>query len=88
MGTLLYIFYAVEKQYSTSKTELNSLDGIVTIIVIVVSGAVITRLARNYGVKKTGWLGVGGKSVLVMITLTWVIVLLVYSGTLLFGPRG
>ncbi len=38
---------------------------IIVSIIISLGGALITRvLARNYGIKKSGWLGVGGKAIL------------------------
>lgn len=40
----------------------------------------ITKLARKYGVEKTGWLGIGAKSIFVLIGLSWVFVLIVYLG--------
>ena len=51
-----------------------------TIVVMCVARTIITKLARNYGIEKTGWLGVGAKGVLVLFVLSWLIVAVVYAG--------
>jgi hypothetical protein len=50
-----------------------------------VAGTIITKLARNYGIEKTGWLGIGAKSIFVVIGLSWLIVGVMYVGMQLFG---
>jgi uncharacterized membrane protein len=35
-----------------------------TLVILFVGGYLITKLAQKYGIKKTGWLGVGAKSML------------------------
>ena len=58
----------------------DTVDGLFTIVVMSVAGTVITKLARNYGIEKTSWLGIGGKSILVLLVLSWLIVGVVYVG--------
>jgi hypothetical protein len=41
---------------------------------------VVAKLARNYGIEKTSWLDIGGKSILVLLVLSWLIVGVVYVG--------
>jgi hypothetical protein len=82
VGTILYIVYFIAKVVMALP---NSVDGLFTLVVMSVAGTVITRLARNYGIEKTGWLGIGAKSIFVLLGLSWVIVSVVYAGMQLFG---
>jgi hypothetical protein len=82
VGTILYIVYFIAKVVMALP---NSVDGLFTLVVMSVAGTVITRLARNYGIEKTGWLGIGAKSIFVLLGLSWVIVAVVYVGMQLFG---
>jgi hypothetical protein len=82
VGTVLYIVYAITKVVMTLP---NSVDGLFTLVVLSVAGTIITKLARNYGIEKTGWLGIGAKSIFVLLGLSWVIVGVVYMGMQLFG---
>jgi hypothetical protein len=52
----------------------NEISGVAILLCMCVAGFLITRLAAREGVKKTGWLGVGAKSVLSTLALTWIIV--------------
>jgi hypothetical protein len=45
-------------------------DGLFTMVVMSVAGTIITKLARNCGIEKSGWLGVGGKSIVVLLGLS------------------
>jgi hypothetical protein len=49
-------------------------DGLATIVSLLLTGVVITRRAQAYGIKKTGWLGVGGKTMLALVAFSWVLV--------------
>jgi hypothetical protein len=40
----------------------SSVDGSATIAILILTGVLITRRARAYGIDKARWLGVGGKS--------------------------
>ena len=77
VGTVLYIVYAIAKAVMALP---NSVDGLFTLVVLSVAGTIITKLARNYGIEKTRWLGIGAKSIFVLLALSWVIVAIVYVG--------
>jgi len=49
-------------------------DGLATLAVFCVAGHLITKLAKNYGIEKAGWLGVGAKSMLALVAISWVFV--------------
>jgi hypothetical protein len=49
-------------------------DSVATIVSLLLTGVLITRRARAYGIKKTGWLGVGGKAMLALLAFSWVLV--------------
>jgi hypothetical protein len=51
-----------------------SVDSVVIMILFALTGVLITRRARAYGVEKTGWLGVGGKTILAIVAFSWVLV--------------
>jgi hypothetical protein len=44
------------------------------IAVYLLTGLVITRLAKNHGIEKTGWLGLGGRANLAILVFGWVVV--------------
>jgi hypothetical protein len=46
------------------------IDGLSAVILLCLSGVLITRQARRYGVEKSGWLGVGGKAMLSVFALS------------------
>jgi hypothetical protein len=77
VGTVLYVLYFITK---TAMALPNSVDGLFTLVVMSLAGTIITILARNYGVEKTGWLGIGAKSIIVLVGLSWVTVVIVYLG--------
>ena len=74
-GIFLYQLYCIA---NTAMGLPNSVDSLFTIVVMSVAGTIITKLARNHGVEKTGWLGVGAKSIVVLIGIWWVIAGIVY----------
>jgi hypothetical protein len=51
-----------------------SADGVATLVGMIVMGILITRQAQTYGVVKTGKLGVGAKSILGLLGISWVMV--------------
>ena len=63
----------------------DTVDGLFTIVIMSVAGTVITKLARNYGIEKTGWLGIGAKSILVLLFLSWLIIGVAYVGVKLLS---
>jgi YD repeat-containing protein len=52
----------------------SSVDGSATIAILILTGVLITRRARAYGIDKVGWFGVGGKTILALIAFSWVLV--------------
>jgi hypothetical protein len=56
----------------------NWVGGLAILLCMGLAGFLITRLAAREGVKKTGWLGVGAKSVLSTLALSWVMVGVLY----------
>jgi hypothetical protein len=51
----------------------SSVNALATIATLILTGALITRLARAYGVDKAGRLGVGGKTILALLAFSWVL---------------
>ena len=49
-------------------------DSVATIVSLLLTGVLITRRAQAYGIKKTGRLGVGGKTMLVLVVFSWALV--------------
>jgi hypothetical protein len=54
-------------------------DTFATLAAWCVLGAMITRLARNYGIKKDGWLGVGAKANLWLLAISWAVIAIVFA---------
>ncbi|MFK4489680.1 hypothetical protein [Bradyrhizobium sp. USDA 336] len=75
--TILYLLYFIVQSAAALP---NSIDGLFGLVAVSIAGTIITKLARNHGVEKTGWLGVGAKSILVVIGLSWVLTLIVFLG--------
>lgn len=70
MAVLMALYYA-----SKAMTGLpNAVDGVATLMGMIVMGILITRQAQTYGVVKTGKLGVGGKSILGLIGISWLLI--------------
>ena len=63
---------AVPVIYLLAKPHLQlpeTFDGLLGLVMVIVMAVVITRRARAYGIQRTGYLGVGAKSVLVLTVL-------------------
>jgi hypothetical protein len=56
VGTVLFIVYTFVRLLGDWSERL---DGLFLLVVMCVAGDIITKLARNYGIEKTGRLGVG-----------------------------
>ena len=80
--TILAIAYYIVK--AVMKLP-DSVDALFTLVFISVAGTIITKLARNYGIEKTGWPNVGAKSIFVLIGLSWVLIGVVYIGNQFLG---
>jgi hypothetical protein len=52
----------------------SSVDFIPTIVLLLLTGVLITQRAKAYGIKKTGWVGVGGKTILALLVFSWLMV--------------
>jgi hypothetical protein len=58
-------------------------DFIGTIAWMGLTGTIMTVQGRKYGVKKLGWLGVGGKTMFAVLVLSWVLVAIGFAFNLL-----
>lgn len=66
--------------YTFAKVPLRlgrDVESFVYIAGYLITGIVITRLARNYGVEKKGWLGLGGRANLWILVASWVVIVVV-----------
>lgn len=52
----------------------SSVDTLATVAMLILTGVLITRRARAYGIEKAGWFGVGGKTILALLAFSWVLV--------------
>jgi hypothetical protein len=61
---------------------------LVGLVMLCVAGSLITKLAKTYGIEKTGWLGVGAKSMLAVLAMSWVVVgvIALWHGYNVFAP--
>jgi hypothetical protein len=71
VSTVLLVVYFVAKPVFQIPTYL---DGLTTVVWMCLAGIIITRQAGRYGVEKTGYLGVGAKTMLSVLVLSWVLV--------------
>jgi hypothetical protein len=63
---LVIVFTALKPDLKPAQV----IDGLSALILLCLSGVLITRQARKYGVEKSGWLGVGGKAMLSVFALS------------------
>jgi hypothetical protein len=68
-GIMLVFFFTVEPVTGRTVSGL---------VALCLAGSLITRLAAREGVTKTGWFGVGAKSVFSLLALIWVAVGVMY----------
>ncbi|HTA98915.1 MAG TPA: hypothetical protein VK804_00425 [Bradyrhizobium sp.] len=61
------------------------LDNLAVLIAWIILGIVITRLARNYGIQKHGWFGLGGRANLWLIVLSWALIAVIFGVRYLMG---
>ena len=71
VGTVVVVIFAIEPL--TGRT----VSGLAMLLCMGLAGSLITRLAARDGIKKTGLLGVGAKTVL-LLALGWVAVMGMY----------
>jgi hypothetical protein len=55
-----------------------TVDAAATIAWMFVAGSIISRRAAAYGVVKTGWFGVGAKTMFSILALSWVVVAVIF----------
>ncbi len=72
---LVMIYYAAKRSLGLP----NGVDAVAGVAMLLLIGALITQRARAYGISKTGLLGVGAKSVIGMVVLTWAPVFILLS---------
>jgi hypothetical protein len=66
LSTILLIAFTVLKP---DLKPAPVIDGLSALILLCLSGLLITREARKHGIEKTGWLGIGGKAMLSVLAL-------------------
>jgi hypothetical protein len=72
-GWSIFVSTVLVIVFTALKTDLKPapvIDGLSALILLCLSGVLITRQARKYGVEKSGWLGVGGKAILSAFALS------------------
>jgi sulfite exporter TauE/SafE len=79
---LLAVYYLAKAPLEITNRDF---DKLATLIVWFVLGTVITRLARNYGIKKHGWFGLGGRANLWLLGISWVVIVVVLGIQYLMG---
>ena len=65
VGAILVFVLGIEPVIGTA------VSGPAILLCVCLAGSLITRLAVREGVTKTGWLGVGAKTVLSLLALVW-----------------
>jgi hypothetical protein len=73
----IYVVYVLglKAPYHLNK----DVDGVATLVAWSALGIIITRLAANYGIKKYGWLGVGGRANLYLLMLLWALIAVIFG---------
>jgi hypothetical protein len=66
---LLVVYYLAEAPLGLDVL----FDSVAILVAWCVLGTIITRLARNYDIKKRGWLGLGAKANLWLLLVSWVL---------------
>jgi hypothetical protein len=78
----LYIAYVFARAPYYRNRDLDNLAVLVGWIIL---GIVITRLSRNYGILKHGWVGLGGRANLWLIVLSWALIAVIFGARYLVG---
>jgi hypothetical protein len=79
---------AIYAGYTLAKPSLGldkTYDSPAAIVSWCILAIVVTRVARNYGIEKKGWLGLGGKANLWLLAVAWVIIGAVFGVKYLMG---
>ena len=78
VGTFLMVLYYFVKARAGIA---NTMDSIAGFAMLAIMGTMVTKLAANYGVEKTGRLGVGAKSMFGLLVLMWIPALIVLAAS-------
>src|SRR5262249_40093555 len=68
---LIVLYYLMGSAWGLPRFNVEVLAGC---IMLFGGGYLITKLSKKYGIEKTGWLGVGGRSMLAVLAMSWVVV--------------
>jgi len=79
---LLVVYYLAKVPLEITNQDLDKLAALIMWFVL---GTLITRLARNYGIKKHGWFGLGGRANLWLLGTMWVVIVAVLGIRYLMG---
>lgn len=78
----MVVAFIFQAGYVLAQTRLNfpnEIDGLAALIGMLLFGDLVTRLVRRYGIPKTGWVGVGGKTILVSMGFSWAAIGVVFA---------
>jgi tetrahydromethanopterin S-methyltransferase subunit F len=87
-GTAVAILFAVLIVYYIARApyyKSRDIDNLAGLVAYCITGIVITRLARNYGIKKLGWFGVGARVNCWLLVAAWAIIALIFGAQYLFS---
>ena len=79
---LLVVYYLAKVPLEITNQDVDKLAALIMWFVL---GTLITRLARNYGIKKLGWFGLGGRANLWLLGIMWVVIVAVLGIRYLVG---
>jgi len=79
---LLVVYYLAKVPLEITNQDVDKLAALIMWFVL---GTLITRLARNYGIKKHGWFGLGGRANLWLLGTMWVVIVAVLGIRYLVG---
>ena len=79
---LLVVYYLAKVPLEITNQDVDKLAALITWFVL---GTLITRLARNYGIKKHGWFGLGGRANIWLLGIMWVVIVAVLGIRYLMG---
>lgn len=60
-------------------------DMLATLAAMILTATIVTRLSANYGIKKTGWFGLGAKAVFGLYALLLVLTAAIAALVMVFG---
>jgi ABC-type cobalamin transport system permease subunit len=66
----MFLYFLAESQMRLPR----SIATLATMAALCVAGYLITTLAKEYGIEKTGRLGVGAKTIFGLLVMSWILV--------------